>query len=275
MPAICSRSRSNSRGVHELEALGVGLHQAVLDAVVNHLHEVARAGRADVRPAVRAARASRARAAAARRRSSSPPAIRQKPSFEAPDPARDADVEEVRCPSPRPRALRRCESWKFELPPSTSTSPLSRIPSSSWIASSVISPAGIIIQTTRGGSSCVRELLERRRGRLDLRVVRHHLVAVLPRAAPSSRSPSVRDRPFRASLESSSLTRQILRPRSLSASRSPAACAAISRRKPNSRPGIVELLAESRPRPGRRAPCSGRPCAAGRSSAGSAGRGPS
>ena len=50
-------------------------------------------------------------------------------------------------------AFRRCESWKFEFPPSTSTSPLSRIPSSSWVVCSVIGPAGIIIQTTRGGSS--------------------------------------------------------------------------------------------------------------------------
>ena len=39
-------------GVHELEALGVGLHEPVLDPVVHHLHEVAGAGRADVRVAV-------------------------------------------------------------------------------------------------------------------------------------------------------------------------------------------------------------------------------
>ena len=36
-------------GVHELETLGVGLHEAVLDPVVHHLHEVPGAGRADVR----------------------------------------------------------------------------------------------------------------------------------------------------------------------------------------------------------------------------------
>ena len=35
--------------LHDLEALGVRLHEPVLDAVVNHLHEVAGAGRADVR----------------------------------------------------------------------------------------------------------------------------------------------------------------------------------------------------------------------------------
>ena len=38
--------------VHDLEALGVGLHQPVLDAVVDHLHVVAGAGRAGVEVAV-------------------------------------------------------------------------------------------------------------------------------------------------------------------------------------------------------------------------------
>src|SRR6187431_1985043 len=38
--------------VHDVEALGVGLHEAVLDSVVHHLHEVARAGGADVCVAV-------------------------------------------------------------------------------------------------------------------------------------------------------------------------------------------------------------------------------
>src|SRR4051794_10802217 len=38
--------------VHEVEALGVRLHHPVLDAVVDHLHEVARARRAEVAPAV-------------------------------------------------------------------------------------------------------------------------------------------------------------------------------------------------------------------------------
>ena len=44
--------------VHDLEALGVGLHQAVLDAVVDHLHVVAGARPADVEVAVRRARAT-------------------------------------------------------------------------------------------------------------------------------------------------------------------------------------------------------------------------
>ena len=39
--------------LQDLEALGVGLHEAVLDAVVDHLDEVPRADRAAVQPAVR------------------------------------------------------------------------------------------------------------------------------------------------------------------------------------------------------------------------------
>ena len=38
--------------LHHLEALGVRLHQPVLDAVVHHLREVPGAARADVRVAV-------------------------------------------------------------------------------------------------------------------------------------------------------------------------------------------------------------------------------
>ena len=46
------RSSVVRRGVHDLEALGVGLHQAVLDAVVDHLHVVPGARPADVEVAV-------------------------------------------------------------------------------------------------------------------------------------------------------------------------------------------------------------------------------
>src|SRR5205823_12585761 len=45
------------------------------------------------------------------------------------------------------------ESRKFELPPSTIVSPRSARPSRSWKTSSVIFPAGIIIQKARGASS--------------------------------------------------------------------------------------------------------------------------
>ena len=49
MEAISWRSRSNSSAAaHDLEALGVGLHEPVLDPVVHHLDEVARTDRPDV-----------------------------------------------------------------------------------------------------------------------------------------------------------------------------------------------------------------------------------
>ena len=64
-------------GVHDLEAFGVGLHQAVLDAVVDHLHVVAGARSADVQ--VAAGRGERREDGHERRRphSASPPTIRQ------------------------------------------------------------------------------------------------------------------------------------------------------------------------------------------------------
>ena len=54
----------------------------------------------------------------------------------------------------RASLYRRCESRKFELPPSMIVSPGSRIFTSCWNVFSVISPAGIIIHTCRGASSC-------------------------------------------------------------------------------------------------------------------------
>ena len=53
MWAIWGRSRwSGSLAFDDGEAFGVGLHHAVLDAVVDHLDEVAGAGWADVSPAL-------------------------------------------------------------------------------------------------------------------------------------------------------------------------------------------------------------------------------
>src|SRR5919205_996118 len=53
-------------------------------------------------------------------------------------------------------AYRRCVSRKFELPPSTITSPGDPRSSSVWNVSSVIFPAGTIIQKERGASSWSR-----------------------------------------------------------------------------------------------------------------------
>ena len=52
------RVQADVRVLEDVEALGVRLHQAVLDAVVDHLHEVAGAGRAAVQPALLLGRAS-------------------------------------------------------------------------------------------------------------------------------------------------------------------------------------------------------------------------
>src|SRR4029450_13402053 len=80
-------------GLHQVEALRVRLHQAVLDAVVDHLHEVPGAGRANVEVAPlrrerledRLEAPDRLVLAAGHERESLP---------QAPDPAGDADIEE-------------------------------------------------------------------------------------------------------------------------------------------------------------------------------------
>ena len=107
--------------------------------------------------------------------------------LDAPDTAGDAAIDEVQLRSAA-SAWRRWESRKFELPPSTIVSPGSRIPSSSWNASSVIFPAGIISHAALGFSSCdASSSSERRRG-LDLRVVRLDVVTVLLQPPGHSRA---------------------------------------------------------------------------------------
>src|SRR6266404_661371 len=86
--------------------------------------------------------------------SSSPPAMRQKPTF-SPQIPPDTPTSTKWTPLASASPCRRCESRKFELPPSMMTSPFSAMPSSCWNASSVIFPAGIISQNARGASSCV------------------------------------------------------------------------------------------------------------------------
>ena len=74
---------------------------------------------------------------------------------EPPDPAGDPGVDVpdavlAHC------AWRRTSSWKLVLPPSTIVSPGSDTPGSSRICSSVASPAGTMIQATRGFASSRR-----------------------------------------------------------------------------------------------------------------------
>ena len=136
-------------------------------------------------------------------------------------------------------------------------SPSARCGASSQTTASTI-PAGTISQTERGASSCCDELLERvtpcatrRAGRTSSRRGR-------PRAgAPSCSRPCGRGPPSRAaSRRSSNLDRATRRPRAFSVSKSPAACARISRGKPNGGPGSAAR------RPGRRSPGGRAPCRA-------------
>src|SRR4051812_18371391 len=83
---------------------------------------------------------------------SSPPTIRQYPTSRPQMPP-ETPASTKLMPACFACSCRRCESWKFELPPSTTMSPSSSRLSSSWNAPSVGGPAGIISQTTRGASS--------------------------------------------------------------------------------------------------------------------------
>ena len=78
----------------DLEALGVGLHQAILDAVVDHLGEVARARGADMEPTV-----GRSERVEGRREPSDRIGVaaqhHAKTLLEPPDPARGPHVHEL------------------------------------------------------------------------------------------------------------------------------------------------------------------------------------
>ena len=80
--------------IHHLEAFGVGLHQPVLDPVVDHLHEVPRAARADVRVAVLGCERLQDRLQALDRLVVTT-RHQAETDFEPPDPAGHADINEV------------------------------------------------------------------------------------------------------------------------------------------------------------------------------------
>ena len=103
--------------MHQLEAFGIGLHQAVLDAVVHHLHVVAGARTADTQVAVlrRERQEDRLEALAdvgfARRPSgSSPPVSPQMPPL--------VPASTYVIPLAPASVARRTSSWKLVLPPS-------------------------------------------------------------------------------------------------------------------------------------------------------------
>src|SRR5438034_2114809 len=230
------------RCVQHLEPLGVRLHEAVLDAVVHHLHEVPGPGRPDVRPAVgRRERLERGLDAADGL--VGPTGHQAEPLLQAPDPSGDADVEEV---DPLLGRLRVSPLRVVEV----------RVPSVDQHVVLVEDPHQLARRVLRDLSGrdhhpddprrlqLLRELLERRGGRLHLRVVRHHVVPVAAQALrhPGAH-PSEADHPELH--RSSSLTRQTFRPRSFNDSRSPVAWAAISSRKPKSLPGIASSSPKS------------------------------
>src|SRR4029077_13039716 len=84
----------------------------------------------------------------------------------------------------------------------------------------------------------LHELFERRRGPLDVGVERLHVVTCRLQALGHVRAHPAEAYHPELHYGSSSLILAPRRPRSLSVSRSPAACARISRRKPNGLPGI-------------------------------------
>ena len=110
------------RLVHQLEALGVGLHDPVLDAVVDHLHEVAGARVAEVAPAVRRGEHVEDRREPLHRVlvAADHHAVAD---LEPPDAAGRADVDVVDALDRRASAARRTSSCQFVLPPSTIVSP--------------------------------------------------------------------------------------------------------------------------------------------------------
>ncbi len=226
--------------LEHLEPLGVGLHQAVLDPVVDHLHEVAGAG-----PARRGRSRRRARARGRSARAASRLGLAAGPSGSS------------RPRGPRPRRRRRHRRTRSPCSAASRAPPL-RVAEVRVAAvddrvaglgepeqlagrcSSVIFPAGTIIQNARGASSWSRSSSSDRGRRLDAGVVGLHVVAVARRAASSCCRPCGRGRSSRAASgsTSSSWTRAMRRPRSRSDSKSPAAWARISRAKPKGCPGI-------------------------------------
>ena len=138
-------------GAHQVEALGVRLHEPVLDRVVNHLHVVTGAGRAHVRVAVRRGKRLEdwfeAIEGLAR-----PPHHQTEALLESPDAARRSGVEKENVSVPqsccvlhRVRVTRVTAVYQYVAG--------SRSDASSPIVFEVISPEGTIIHIARGDSS--------------------------------------------------------------------------------------------------------------------------
>ena len=156
--------------LQDVEALGHRLHHAVLDAVVDHLDEMAGAARPGMEVALLGAgvaalaarrspgcRRARARAPGRSGRAAAPPPSRRRSSgssrARAPTPRRSCRHRGSAGFFGRARAARRTSSFQNELPPSMTVSPGESKRLSASTAPSVASPEGSMTQTARGASS--------------------------------------------------------------------------------------------------------------------------
>ena len=145
--------------LHDLEALAVGLHEPVLDAVVDHLHEVAGAHRPHVGVAALGGEGQEDRLATAT--TAFVAADHQAVAVgEPPDPARGAGVDEADAPfgqrGGRGRGLLVVGVPAVDDDVAALHEPLE---GRRW-STSVGAPAGTITQATRGGSSLRHHLLQ-------------------------------------------------------------------------------------------------------------------
>jgi hypothetical protein len=220
--------------LHDLEALRVGLHQAVLDAVVHHLHEVACAGRADVRVAVLRREAPEDRLEPLH--GLVVPADHQaEADLEPPDAAGDAGVDEVK---PAHLRLRMPALRVAEVGIAAVDDRVALLGDAEQLLKRVLGDLpGRDHQPERARRAELPfELVERAgRPRVDLGVVAPDIVAALAKAVRHAGAHA--PEPDHSQLhQMRSLT--ILRPRSRSDRKSPSAWARINRPKPKSWPGI-------------------------------------
>src|SRR5439155_868942 len=206
--------------LHDLEALCIRLHQAVLDPVVHHLHEVAGTGRADVRiPLFRCERLedrleSRHRLLVASHHET-------EADLETPDTTGDAGVDEV---DPAVARLHVAPLRVSEVRVAAVDDRVALVRDLEQLVEGLLCDLARRNHHPEGarGLQLLLELLERiGRPRGDVGVIRVQLVAVLTEAlrhagphAPEPDHPQLHYR-------SSSLTRTIGRPRSRSSSRGP------------------------------------------------------
>src|SRR6266576_1840959 len=222
--------------LHDLEALGVRLHQAVLDAVVHHLHEVPCARRADVRVAL-LRRERREDRLESLHRLVVAADHQAEADLEAPDAAGHAGVDVV---DPALLRLRVAALRVAEVRVAAVDDRVVLVGDAEQLVERVLGDLA-------GGDhhpECARrlelalQLLERAcRALDDVRVIGLDVVPAFAQALRHAVShPAEPDHPQLCHRQILTLT--ILRPRSRSERKSPSACARIRRPKPKSWPGM-------------------------------------